>query len=366
NQYTGFTASKYNPKLWVKLIKESGASYAVITSKHHDGVALWNTKQNERSIPKKTPAKKDVLTPFIDELKKENIKVGIYFSLSDWSDNNYPKILKDSNRYAIKEDTIRWKKFKQFFNGQLQELQNAYHPDLWWFDGDWEHSAEEWESPKVRNFLLLHNPKTIINSRLQGYGDYGTPEQQIPIGNNPYTTPWELCMTINDNWGYQPQDKNFKTPYQITSIYIDVISRGGNLLLDIGPKEDGTIPEEEINVLKALGEFNRKNYEAIFETIPGLPAGYVLAPTTMKKDSTALYVFLAKGQKVIWLNGFYSPIEKAEILSTKKSVKWKKILGWSTYPSLYYLEIEEADLDPDFMTTIKVYFDKPIKIATQK
>lgn len=366
DQYKGFTASDYHPKEWVDLIKESGAIYAILTSKHHDGVALWNTQQNNRSIAKQTPAKRDVLTPFIDELRKNNIKVGMYFSLSDWSDNTYPQVLKDSNRYEIKNDTLRWSKFKRFLNEQLQELQTAYRPDLWWFDGDWEHSVEEWEAPKIRNFLLQNNHQTIINSRLQGYGDYGTPEQRIPIGNNPYKGAWELCMTINDNWGFQPQDKNFKTPYQVVSIYVDVISRGGNLLLNIGPKEDGTIPQQEIDVLKTLGKFNKDNYDAIFESTNGLPAGYVLAPTTIKKDSTTLYIFLAKGQKIVWLNGFQSIIENVEILSTQKRVMYKKILGWKEYPCLYYIELKENDLDSELMTVLKVSFKGKIKVEPQK
>jgi hypothetical protein len=114
-----------------------------------------------------------------------------------------------------------------------------------------------------KTFYLL-TPKTIINGRLQGFGDYETPEQNIPVKRPAYKW-WELCMTINNNWGYQPADTNWKSPYEIITIFADVVSNGGNLLLDIGPREDGSIPVQELYVLKELGEWNKLNGKAILE-----------------------------------------------------------------------------------------------------
>jgi alpha-L-fucosidase len=128
--------------------------------------------------------------------------------------------------------------------------------------------------------ILEKNPLAIINSRLQGYGDYATPEQGLP-SLRPSDKYWELCMTINDSWGYQQNDKNFKTPEQVIRIFADCISKGGNLLLDIGPRADGTIPEEEVKVLQELGKWNQKHEEAIFGTVGGLPAGYFHGPSTI-------------------------------------------------------------------------------------
>jgi len=201
-QLKGFTASKYNPDQWAALIKESGAGYAVITTKHHDGVALWATKQNSNNVVDNTPAKRDLLTPFYKALDKYGIKRGAYFSLIDWSYPDYPGFLKDSARYKVSEDTARWKKYLQFYQGQINEVKNNFNPDLWWFDGDWEHSAEEWEAEKMRKMIVKDNAATIINGRLQGYGDYETPEQNFPVTRPQYNW-WELCMTINSSWGYQ-------------------------------------------------------------------------------------------------------------------------------------------------------------------
>ena len=137
----------------------------------------------------------------------------------------------------------RWKKFLNYYQGQLKELSDTYTPDLYWFDGDWEHNSAEWQVPKVRKMLLIKNSNTIINSRLRGQGDYATPEQDMPI-TRPENKYWELCMTMNNSWGYQKNDHDYKTTSQFIGILADVIGNGGNLLLDIGPKADESIPKE--------------------------------------------------------------------------------------------------------------------------
>ncbi len=228
-QLNGFTASKYEPATWASLIRESGARYAVVTTKHHDGVALWDTKEKHFDVVNNTPAKRDLLAPFFQALRKEGLKAGAYFSLLDWSHPDYPAFIKDSNRYKISDDPKRWERFQSFYRNQLTEINSSLRPDLWWFDGDWEHSAEEWKAAEIRKMLTTMHPQTIINGRLQGYGDYETPEQNIPV-NRPKYQWWELCMTINNNWGYQPTDTNWKTPNEIITIFADVISNGGNLL----------------------------------------------------------------------------------------------------------------------------------------
>ncbi|HEY8893226.1 MAG TPA: alpha-L-fucosidase, partial [Niastella sp.] len=143
-QLNGFTLKKYDPAFWAGLIHESGARYAVVTTKHHDGVAMYDTRLSQLSIVKKTPAKRDMIKPLFDELRKHNVKCGAYYSLIDWSDSNYPAFLKDSSRYVVSKDYDRWNRFRNFFQGQIKEIATMFNPDLWWFDGDWEHSAEEW------------------------------------------------------------------------------------------------------------------------------------------------------------------------------------------------------------------------------
>ena len=260
-------------------------------NKHHDGVALWDTKASDLSIPKQTAAKRDVLSPFVKEVRKQGLKLGLYYSLLDWSHPDYPNFTKDESRYAIADDPARWQRFLDFDKAQMTELSKAYKPDLFWFDGDWEQSAETWRSPEIIDLLTSFNKNVVVNSRIQGYGDYGTPEQGVPT-IRPEDRYWELCYTINDSWGFQHTDLNFKTPQMVLKTFVDCLSMGGNLLLDIGPREDGTIPEEEVAVLKELGRWTRKHKEAVYGTRAGIPAGHVHGYTTLNEAGDVLYVYL--------------------------------------------------------------------------
>ena len=361
-QLNGFTLKNYNPAAWAELIQESGAKYAVITTKHHDGVAMYDTKMNQLSSVKTTPAKKDMIQPFFEELRKRDIKTGAYYSLIDWSHQNYPGFIKDSSRYQVKNDYERWNQFRHFFQSQIKEISNQFNPDLWWFDGDWEHSAEEWESEKIRNIILAKNPKAIINGRLQGYGDYATPEQNFPV-TRPKDNWWELCMTTNDNWGFH-HDNNWKTPYEVITIFVEAVANGGNLLLDMGPMEDGTIPAEQINVLKELGAWNKKNGEAIFNTIGGIPQGHYYGPSTLSKDSTCLYLFVhGKNSGQIMLKGLENQIKDITVLGSSIQPTHKIVgkISWSHVPGLVYINLPETSLDK-YLTVIKLTLDKPIKL----
>ncbi|HRZ48388.1 MAG TPA: alpha-L-fucosidase [Bacteroidales bacterium] len=366
-QIERFNAENYKPEEWVRVIKSSGARYAVITSKHHDGVALWNTKANALSIPAASPAKRDVLTPFVTELRKAGLKTGLYFSLIDWTHPDYPGFLRDSSRYKVADDTLRWNRYMQFCNRQIDELLVQYNPDLWWFDGDWEHSAEEWNAPGIRHRILARNPSAIINARLQGYGDYATPEQHTPI-IPPESRAWELCMTMNDSWGYQGSDTNYKTPFEIISIFADVISAGGNLLLDIGPKADGTIPEEQVHILKELGRWTSKHSEAIFDTRRGLPYGHFYGPTTLSADSTVLYLFLSQGasDKLV-IKGLRNKIRKISVLGTPQTLGHKIVgkISWSSVPGLVYIDVPE-NVHDSYITVIRVELDGPVSLYRGK
>ncbi len=362
-----FTASNYNPAEWVSLIQNSGAQYCVITSKHHDGVSLWNTKLNNLSTTKATPAKRDVLTPFVTELRKSGLKLGLYYSLIDWTNKDYPGFLKDSTRYKIADDSLRWAKFTRFNHGQINELLGNFNPDLIWFDGDWEHSAKEWNAAQIRSMILKSNPKTIINGRLQGFGDYDTPEQNFPI-SRPVLKNWELCMTMNESWGFRLDDTIYKTPYEIISIFVDCVSLGGNLLLDIGPKADGTIPKEQVFILNELGEWNKKHKEAIFGTLGGMPQGHFYGPTTISKDSCTLYLFLqGKQSGNIVIKGLNNSIKDIQVMGTDKHLTPKIIgkISWSPVPGLVYIDVPEGVQDK-YITTLKVTLDKPISLYRGK
>lgn len=354
-QLDGFTAKKYEPDAWAELIKNSGARYAVLTSKHHDGVALWPTKCNDRHLAK------DYIKPFMKALRQQGLKAGLYFSLLDWSHEDYPNFTRDAKRYT--DDPKRWDKFVDFNFCQLEEIMENYNPDLYWFDGDWEQSAEKWEAPLIREKILAHNPDAIINSRLQGYGDYATPEQGLPI-TKPEDAYWELCMTMNDSWGYQHNDLNYKTPNQIIRIFVDCISMGGNLLLDIGPKADGTIPEEQVTILKELGRWTKKHAEAIYGTQAGIPHQYYYGPTALSADHKTLYLFIdGKPNGPVMLKGLKNKINRIWVVGngTKLNYDIKMKQYWSEKPGIVYIDIPEEVLDSQ-VTVLSILLDGEIDL----
>jgi len=341
-QLNGFDASNYDPESWVKLIKESGAGYAVITSKHHDGVALWDSNMGGINTAKDSKSGKDLLTPFVKALKASGIKTGIYFSLPDWSYSDYDVMTREIKRYSLKSEPERWVRFQNYFTGQLKELSERYDPDLYWFDGDWEHNAEEWRSAEIQKMLQNKNPNVIINSRLSGFGDYATPEQGVPVVR-PTAPYWELCLTMNDSWGYVFHDKNYKTSNQVIRTFIDCVANGGNLLLDIGPKPDGTIPAEQIKILQDLGSWNKKYSEALFGTRAGICGANFQGKSTISVDGKIIYAFVE-----------HVPTGDLEIRNLVHQPKRVRILGSNAFLKhkydasigVTYISINKNQLDP--------------------
>lgn len=360
-----FTASNYNPEFWADLIKESGAKYTVITSKHHDGFALWDTKAGDISAVKSSAAKTDVLTPFVKAIReKGDIKLGIYYSLIDWSREDYPNIYREGpQRYDIAKEPKRWQHFLSFNMSQLKELQKAYIPDLYWFDGDWEFSSEQWDAPGIVKMLRKANPKVVINSRIQGQGDYDTPELGVPVVR-PKAKWWETCMTINNSWGYRKKDKDFKSAQTCLMMLVDCMSKGGNLLLDIGPRSDGTIPSQAVDVLKKIGRWVKKHNEAVYPTIGGLPDGHIMARTTLNKAGNIIYVYLP-----------YRPIENVELKGLKNKIKKVRVVGtdyelsfkryndaeWVKVPGVYYIDVPAKVLDEN-ITVLAIELDEPVQL----
>ena len=363
-QLKSFSASKYDPEEWAELFKESGAKYAVLTSKHHDGVALWNTKQSELNVIKKTPAARDLVKPFVDAVRKQGMKVGLYFSALDWSNPDYPGFTSKENHY--KSDSSKWNRFLKFHRSQLKELSDNFHPDLFWFDGDWDYSADVWKAKELREQIFKWLPNTLVNSRINGYGDYDTPEQGVPI-KQPKSKWWELCMTMNDSWGYQGNDKNYKTPDQIIRIFVDCISMGGNLLLDIGPKEDGTIVGEQKNILNELGGWIKKHQEAVYGTTSGISKDYFYGPTSLSKDSTKLYLYLDSEPKgPIMIKGLKNKVNRVWVVGNGTKLEPKIMMKqyWSPNPGLLYIDVPKQTLDK-YVTVIAVLLDGPIKLSEE-
>jgi len=373
-QRHGFTASKYDPREWARLFHEAGARYAVLTTKHHDGFALWDTAVSDLSSVKASPAGRDLIAPYSEALREKGLKVGLYFSQLDWSHPDYATLPKDvppadhgdaslANPFNFRENNPEaWERFLRFHRAQLKELCDRFHPDLFWFDGDWDRSAEQWRMAELRDQLQAWAPGVVLNSRMKGYGDYETPEQGLPTVAPK--GPWEFCMTCNDHWGYYGADKNYKSLRQILWYFAQCISKGGNLLLDFGPKEDGTFPEEQLAILRGLARWNQKHAEAIFPTGPGLPYGHYDGPTTLSKDQSTLYLF-----------SFSAPVESLPVSGIRSKVLSCRVLGgpelafkkmggaeWHDIPGVLWIDAPPpAALDPDG-TVIEIKLDGPLRL----
>ena len=355
-QLDRFTASRYDPEAWADLIAKSGARYAVLTAKHHDGVALWDSTYSDLNVVDKTPAGRDLITPFCRALRKKGLKVGLYFSHLDWSHPDYPVHTRKAKRYT--EDPERWARFLSFQRGQIEEIAALFKPDLLWFDGDWDFSAEKWKAGELRLAIDQWLPGVIVNSRLNGYGDYATPEQGVPV-TRPKDRWWELCMTMNDSWGFQHNDDNYKTPNQIIRIFVDCIAMGGNLLLDIGPKEDGTIPGEQTAILEELGQWVKKHREAVYGTRAGLPPGHFYGPTSLSADGRILYLYVLHEPKgPIVLKGIKNRINRICVVGNGTKLSWKVMMKqyWSAVPGLIYIDVPGKVLD-DQVTVLAVLLD---------
>ncbi len=355
-----FTAANYNPKEWADLFKKIGAQYVVMTTKHHDGVALWDTKLSHLNVVEKTPAKRDLVAPYVDALRDNGLKVGLYYSLCDWSHPDYgvvfprPSTKRDYPQRGQKK-IESWERFVQFYQGQLRELSSQFSPDLYWFDGDWEKSAEQWRSRALKDSLLKWNPNVIVNSRLNQYGDYKTPEQGIPVVRPE--GPWEFCMTMNDNWGYFPSDINYKPTSQIIRTFVEVISNGGNLLLNIGPKPDGTIANEQRERLELLGKWIEKHKPAVYETTAGLPYGHFYGPTLLSKDHKKIYLCLFDAPKnYIQLKGIQSKVTGIKVLGTNEELTLERNGGaaWNNIPGILRISIPKKENLDKYLTVIEV------------
>lgn len=369
-----FTADRYDPKAWAKLFKRAGARYAVMTSKHHDGFALFDTKWSELNAVKMSPAGRDLVGPYCDALRDEDLKVGIYFSHLDWSHPDYASVTQresnghpdlSNNRYGFsqKSDFEAWERYIQFHRGQLKELSMNYGPiDLLWFDGDWDRGDEYWRMKQLSDELHSYNPNIVLNERMKGHGDFMTPEQGVPI--IAPEGPWEFCMTINDSWGHRESDTNFKSVRQIIRTFAECIGMGGNLLLGFGPRADGSIDERHERVLLELGEWISKHEEAVYSTTRGLPPGHVYGATTLSEDHCVLYVFLFdRPWDSVPVKGIINEVKEVSVLGTGNRLKHRMNGGapWANVPGTLWFDLPEQELDPN-ATVVMIELDGPLRL----
>ena len=261
-----FNPTAFNAADWVSMAKQAGMKYLVITSKHHDGFCLWPSAVSNYDVEDRTPFKRDILGELATECRRQGRRFGLYYSIMDW---HHPQA-KGANFAQYRE---------QYMKPQLQELLQRYTPDILWFDGEWIKEWTEEQGVALYNWLLLQQPNLIINNRIgkgrqgmQGMtkgnavGDFGTPEQEILAQKT--SQDWESCMTMNNHWGYNAADTNWKSATQLIWNLIDVVSKGGNYLLNVGPMANGQFPEACVERLAAMGSFMQQYGHTIYPARP--------------------------------------------------------------------------------------------------
>lgn len=243
-------ASQFNPKphaarAWAALAKQAGMKYMVMTSKHHEGFCNFDTKLTNYCAPKQA-AGRDLIAEYYEAARSAGMHVGFYYSLMDW---HHP------DGALCQHDDAARRRFVDYTHGLVQELCTNYGKlDILWYDVNWPLTPEGWESLKMNKMVRQLQPDILINNRAGIPEDFTTPEQHIQA----FAQPWEACMTMNDSWGYQRADDDWKPPKTIVRNIVTCARGGGNYLLNIGPKADGSIPEESVRILSDTGKWMDK------------------------------------------------------------------------------------------------------------
>jgi alpha-L-fucosidase len=261
-----FNPTRYNADGWANLAKETGMRYLVITSKHHDGFALFQTKASDWNVVDATPYGKELIKPLADAARRQGLKFGLYYSQSqDWVNPGGAKNkMEDGDGWDDAHKGRYDDYLKKVSVPQVREILTQYQPDVLWWDTTRMMTPER---AKPLHDLLALRPGIITNNRLGGgySGDTETPEQFVPVTGYP-DRDWETCMTMNDTWGYKSYDQNWKSTETLLRTLIDVVSKGGNYLLNVGPTADGEIPRASIERLQQIGAWMKTNGEAIYAT----------------------------------------------------------------------------------------------------
>ena len=332
-----FNPTDYNPKEWARLAKAAGMKYAVITAKHHEGFALFDSKLTDYKVTK-TPFKRDIIKEYVEAFRAAGLKVGLYYSLIDWHHPDYPHYgdafhpMRENAQYKGKKHN--WDKYVDYMHGQVRELCTNYGKiDLMWFDFSYGPMVgEKWKARELVKMVRTLQPGILLNNRLAGnggpsagesadLGDFNTPEQGVPEAplkdrNGKYLV-WETCLTLNNNWGYHAEDDQWKSTATVLHALVNCVSKGGNLLLNVGPDAKGNIPAPSVEVLSEVGQWMSKNSRSIY----GCGIADVPKPEWGRYTQNGKFLYAHLQQPTIGhlnLKGYQGKVKRATVLNTGK------------------------------------------------
>ncbi len=321
-----FNPERYDARQWARLSRRAGMKYAVLTSKHHDGYAMFHTAGSDYSV-EHSPFRRDIVGEFVEAFRAEGLRVGLYFSLIDWHHPDYPPFTDADKPYrfgAIRRPSgEQWERFIAAMFAQVRELLTNYGTiDLLWFDGGWERTAEEWHARELGAMIRSLQPGILINDRLPGFGDFVTPEQAVPA--QAPERPWETCLTINDSWGYNPSDRRLKSPRSLIHTLCEVAGKGGNLLLNVSPTGDGSLPPEHVERLEAFARWMERNGESVSDTSPGLEPWQFYGPSTRRGNRLYLHLLMRPYESVSVRGVRVNQVDSVRALGTSEQLRFTK------------------------------------------
>ena len=332
-----FNPAKFDAKQWVSVAKNAGMKYIVITAKHHDGFCLFDSKLTKYDIVDAAPYGKDPMKELAAECQKQGIKLCFYYSVQDWHHPEYPAKFAAFNKvhpegfHGFPNPNADYLKYFDYMEGQVKELLTNYgQVGIIWFD--WWGAA--FNPNETKNIARAHafvdsihkwQPDCLINNRLNGIGaDYGTPEQEIP--DKTQKTAFEVCMTINDHWGFNKYDQNWKSTKKIVYNLCDIASKGGNYLLNVGPTAEGEIPDQSLKVLNEVGNWLAVNGESIYNTTSSsytVKWNEDVKMITAKPQTFYLHIFNWPKDHKIYLDYFTKASDKVYLLADKQKAPLK-------------------------------------------
>jgi len=357
-----FDPVQFNAEEWVRTAKDAGMKYIVITSKHHDGFCLFDSKYTTFDVMS-TPFKRDILKELAAACRKYGMKLCFYHSIMDWHHPDYlPRRDWETSRSTQGAD---FERFVQYLKNELKELLTNYGDiGVLWFDGNWESTWSNDRGRDLYNYVRSLAPNIIINNRvgqpppsesgvgfrdIGSVGDYGTPEQEVPATGLPGQY-WETCMTMNDHWGYNSHDRNWKSSKELIQTLADIASKGGNFLLNVGPTAQGVFPDASIERLRAIGEWMNVNGESIYETDASPFSSMTWGRATQKKipggTRIFLHVFDWPKDGVLKLHGVLNKPVGAYLLADRE----KKLLEISRFEDA--LEVHVPAATPDTVDAV--------------
>lgn len=309
-------ASSFAPDAWdaralAALAKKAGMRYAVFTTRHHDGFSMFPSKFSDYSVATHFRGR-DLVREFVDAFRQAGLRVGLYYSLSDWHHPDYPRFRESFKPYIFGgwwpplPTSEQWERYRGYVTGQIRELLTNYGPiDVMWFDGDWERPRLWWRGSELETLIRELQPDILINDRFAGQGDFITPEQLLP--GSRVDRRWESCMTMNESWAWNPADTEYKSVGSLIHTLCETAAGGGNLLLNVSPTEEGQLPSEQVERLEAIGDWLGRHGEAVYSTTPALEPWQFYGPATRCGNTVYLFL-LSRPYEAVALRGM--PIDR--------------------------------------------------------